>query len=565
MSARHAAAGLMVVALIFGFPAAQIAVHGFDFSLWPDNIPHPSVWMESWVSSYGLKPLTLYADLLLNRTNSVGVYGRTAFLCIFIVPAFAIGVCFVPPAGPRRDPRALKGDARWATRKERAQMRIGLELGLDAVTSRPIRVMVESHLVTIAAPRTGKTSGLLIPNLAAPDSTSWFGPAVVFDPKGEAYRAVAERRRGLGRKVRCFDPKNIAGGTDTWNPLKTFDPKDIFYLQRVARVLLPQDVSGEAVYFQNRAVVVIVGAFLAAQEISRAKPATPTTPAKPATSVTPAKVAWLLANVNDFSKALAPIKGVAAGNAKAILAMEPKARDAILSTAAQAFEWCADERLQRTTSVSSFHLSDLCKGETDLFIALSTEDLETLAPLLRWLLCDLFSVVRRQRPSERIVCFIDEAATMFGGRFKEFLRVIGELPGHNLSIWSFWQTRSQLTDTFGAAGAQTVLNTAEITTFSDLPLIDPDERELISRSIGDYSNLEEVPTRDVKTGTTSVSTQTVGVRLLTADAVGQVPTSDHIIFPNSKLYAKRPLQIRKTAHDDSRLTGIVTSLAGSRH
>jgi type IV secretion system protein VirD4 len=98
-----------------------------------------------------------------------------------------------------------------------------------------------------------------------------------------------------------------------------------------------------------------------------------------------------------------------------------------------------------------------------------------------------------------------------------------------------------------------------------LPLIDPDERELISRSIGDYTNLEEVPTRDVKTGTTSVSTQPVGVRLLTADAVGQIPTSDHIIFPNSKLYAKRPLQIRKTAHDDSRLKGIVTSPTGGRH
>lgn len=550
MSARYAAAGLMIIAFVLGFPAAQIAIHGFDISLWPDNVSHPSIWFETWVSSYGLKPLTVYLDLLLNRTNSLGVYGQTAFLCIFSVPAFAIGVCFVPTTGPKRDPRALKGDARWATRKERAQMRIGLELGLDAITKRPVRVMVESHLVTIAAPRTGKTSGLLIPNLAAPDPKSWFGPSVVFDPKGEAYRAVAERRRGLGRKVRCFDPKNIAGGNDTWNPLKTFDPEDILYLQRVARVLLPQEVSGEAVYFQNNAVVVIVGAFLAAHALD---------------SATPATVSRLLADVNAFSKALAPINGVAAGNAKAILAMETKGRDSILSTAKQAFDWCADERLQRATSESSFDLSDLCEGETDLFIALSAEDLETLAPLLRWLLCDLFTVVRRRHPLERIVCFIDEAATMFGGRFKEFLRVIGELPGHNLSIWSFWQTRSQLTDTLGAAGAQTVLNTAEITTFSDLPLIDPDERELISRSIGDYTNLEEVTTRDEKKGTVSVSMQPVAVRLMTADAVGQIPTSDLIIFPNSRLYAKRPLQIRKTAHDDSRLKGIVTSPAGGRH
>jgi hypothetical protein len=42
-------------------------------------------------------------------------------------------------------------------------------------------------------------------------------------------------------------------------------------------------------------------------------------------------------------------------------------------------------------------------------------------------------------------------------------------------------------------------------------------------------------------------------------ALGDV-ASDLIIFPNSRLYAKRPLQIRKTAHDDSRLEGIVAGL-----
>ena len=58
-------------------------------------------------------------------------------------------------------------------------------------------------LVTIAPPRKGKTSGLLIPNLAFPEPQGWGGPAVVFDPKGEVYRSVAARRRALGRRLAC--------------------------------------------------------------------------------------------------------------------------------------------------------------------------------------------------------------------------------------------------------------------------------------------------------------------------------------------------------------------------
>jgi type IV secretion system protein VirD4 len=547
MSAKYVAPGLAIVAFVFGFPTAQIMIHGFDISLWPVGVKHPSDWFAALISSYGLNPLGVYADLLFSRTNGVGIYGRLAFLWIFVIPGIAILACFIPRTGPRRDPNAAFGDARWATRRERARMQIGLELGLDPDTSRPVRVMVESHLVSIHAPGTGKTSGLCIPNLAAPSNTNWHGPSVVFDPKGEIYRAVGERRRKLGRVVRCFDPTGIVGGADTWNPVKTIDTGNILYLQRVARSLLSQEVSGDGAYFRDSAVAVIVGAFLAASALGNA---------------TPAMVSKLLSNVDAFNKAIAPLEGVAVENAKAVLKMEAKGRDSILSTAARGFDWCADERPQRATNTSSFDLNDLCGGEVDLFIALPAEDLETLAPLMRWMLCDLFTAVRRRRPLERIVCFIDEAQTIFGGRFKEFLLSVGELPGHNLSIWSFWQSRSQITSTFGKDGAQTLLNTAEITTFSDLPLVDPDERELLSRSIGDYTLIEKVTTKDEKTGKTSTSERPTAVRLMSADAVGQIPAGDLIVFPNSKRYPKRPLQIRKTAYDDPRLRGLIVGTSG---
>ncbi|MGY4329430.1 type IV secretion system protein VirD4 [Bradyrhizobium sp. LB7.2] len=533
---------LSILAFVFGFPVAEFMVHGLDASLWQNTIQAPSVWFTAMANSYGLDSLAAYRDMAFGQTNALGPYGRTALAWILAGPFLAFVACFVPNYGPRRDPRGTYGNARWISRKERGRMRIGLELGLDPDTRRPIRVSTESHLITIAPPRTGKTSGLLIPNLAVPDNKGWCGPAIVIDPKGEAYRAVADRRRALGRIVRCLDPIGIVGGTDSWNPLAEINPADILHLQRISRSLLPEHAHGEAVYFQNRAVDVIVGAFLVAHSIKRPVPKC---------------ASWLLSDLARFEKALAPLKGAAAAAARGVLAMDPKGRDSIVSTAAQAFSWCADERLQRLTDTSSFYMSEVTTGNMDLFITLPAEDMTTLTPLMRWLLCELFTAVRRQRAREPIVCFIDEAATL--GRFEELLVAAGELPGQNLRLWTFWQSRSQIIDIYGAEGARTLLNTAEFTTYSDLPLTDPDERDFLSRSIGDYTLMDMVETTDGSTGRTTRAFQPKAVRLMTEDGVGQVPTTDLVVFPNSKRYVKRPMILRKTAHDDSRLAQHIVS------
>lgn len=529
---------LSVFAFVFGFPIAAYTIHGIDTLMWPSEVKQPGAWFNTLINSSGLESLQVYRDMALGRTTSFGAVGLAALSGIIAAPSLALFCCFLPTYGLRRDPFARHGDARWASRQERDTMRIGLELGLDLDTGRPIRVSTESHLITIAPPRTGKTSGLLIPNLLVPDPSGWYGPAIVLDPKGDAYRATAHRRRALGRQVRCLDPTSIAGGTDTWNPVASMVPTDVLYLQRVARALLPASgTDGDASYFQNRAVDAIVGAFLAAHAMK-----------KPSARF----VATLLSDPDAFQKALDPLKTVAAGAAKAILKMDPRGRDSILSTALQAFSWCADARLQKMTGKSSFALSDLCDGNTDLFITLPTEDIKTLTPLLRWLFCDLFMTVRRQRPLEPIVCFIDEAAAL--GRFDELVVGAGELPGYNFRLWTFWQARSQMSRIYGDDGARTLLNTADIVTYSDLGLVEPEEREFMSKAIGDYTLLDRVETLNQSTGKSgSVSHNPIPMRLITTDGVGQIPSTQLIVLPNSAHYAKRPLLIRKTRFDDPRL------------
>ena len=235
---------------------------------------------------------------------------------------------------------------------------------------------------------------------------------------------------------------------------------------------------------------------------------------------------------------------------------DPKTRDPIKSTTAQALSWLADERLRKLVGSSSFDLTDLVNGDVDLFIAVPTDYNESLAPLLRWLLTDIFNTVRKHRLAERLMIFIDEAAAL--GRFGAILKASGELPGYGASLWTFWQTRRQMVEIYGESGAATLLGTAEIVTISDVPASDPDESDRWSRALGDYTVLIETKTLAKKGEKPSISTAPQAIRLMTKEVLTTNSESEVIVFPNSRYYARHPIRLRKTdVLTDKRFLGII--------
>ncbi|MET4482674.1 type IV secretory system conjugative DNA transfer family protein [Bradyrhizobium sp. F1.13.3] len=533
-------------AFVLGYPCAAAVAHGLNPAAWPPAVMSPDQWLQGFLSFYALPNAAALLEMATGHSPAFAGGGLLQIFAICSVPIAFMAMLPSPKRGPRRDPDALQGDARWATKGERSTMKKGLEFGRDCETGKPIRVAVEGNILTIAPPRRRKTSGLIIPNLVAADKAAWNGPAVVLDPKGQVYRAVVERRQALGKTVRCLDPMAICGGTDRWNPLTTMNPADTAYLQRVARTLLPSAVSEENAYFQNKAADVIVAAFQAAQHLGNA---------------TPLAVSDFLSNPDQLADALKGVAGTTANRVRQFLTMDAKTRDPILSTAQQAFQWCDDERMQALTSDSTFALTDLCAGDTDLFVTLPTENLEALAPFLRWLLADLFATIRRNRVAERLIIFVDETRTL--GNCRELITAAGELPGAGASLWTFWQDRSQIMACYGAENGATLLRTSEFVTVSDPAMVDPDEREFWSRALSDFTVLEETKVNDksVQGARTSSSQAPRGVRLMTAEELGRLPSSDLILFPNSDRYAKRAVRLRKTRHDDARFAGLTTPVA----
>lgn len=539
------------VAIIVGYPLNAVAVHGLKFSTWPAGVDTPPMWYAEIYQTYAGSLAETYLSMLLGRCPAF-VGGGQLQLAGILLPALAAGFLLTSasPLGPRRASTPLYGNARFANASERRRMRVGLELGTDPETGDTIRVALKGNLITLAPPRTGKSSGLLLPNLVAPEREAWFGPCVVLDPKGDAYKAVAERRRALGRRVVCLDPMQIVEGSDTWNPLTTLDPTKIMYLQRTAAALLPIAGEGEQKFFREAANKVIVAALLAAHREG---------------NPTPLRVAELLADQEALATALRGLTAVSAKATLSLIESQPKNLGDILTTAQQAFSWCEDERISDMTGVSSFSFDDICRGEADLFITVPTEDLERLSPLLRWIFIDLFSAIRRHKPAERMLIFIDEAKVL--GRFDDIVAGYGELPGYNVSFWTFWQNRAQISALYGPNDTKNLITNSEIVTLSDPTPADPDELDLWSRALGDFTIMEENKTvmeaTSDKAGSTSTSTSLKAVPLMSKEAIASLPASDLLVLVNSQRYPKRPLHIRKTRYDDPRLRQFVEDLGGT--
>jgi type IV secretion system protein VirD4 len=542
-----------VFGLATAYPLASTAQHGLDPRGWASASPSAGEWFQ-WLLTWRFqRVIETYSLAAAGHADGLPHGGWTPWLALGWLPFFASLFISARPPEPARHFSNVFGAARFADDGELSKLRKGLEIGVDG-GGNAVRLAVEGTLVSIAPPRKGKTQGLLIPNLLFPEEGSWGGPAVVIDPKGEIFKAVSARREKLGRKVICLDPLNLCGGTDRLNPLVHVDETDILYFQHIAGCLLPQAsgrVDEASTYFRNRAIDLVTAAILGCCYAS---------------TKTIVDVQKLLTSESKMQGILQEIakkrEEPAIESALEILAADAKTKDPIRSTALQAFQWLADARMRDTVTESTFDLADLTTGKVDLFVAVPPEYRTLLAPWLRWLLADLFLIVRRTKVQSRIVAFVDEAASL--GRFDEVLTAAAELPGHGLSLWTFWQDRSQIVDLYGEAGAATIVNTAECVTISDFGAVDPREAERWSSAIGNYTALIETSTRPATgSGQVQIAGSPQAAPLMSKEELFAMPSNTLLAFPNSGSHTRHPIKLFKTlAYDSDRHKHFVAKAAG---
>lgn len=540
-----AALFLVAIVLAVGWPAAFVSVHGWNPNGWPSvaGMATPREWLAV-LRHFELGTIIEAYWKMADGTSAAFAGGGVTEVEVLaaIALSFSTVVMMRRKAGPTRDPSGAYGNVDWASTSDLGRMKSGLELGIDPNTGFAARVQVEGNLLTIAPPRSGKTGGFIIPNLACPEPNAWAGPAVVIDPKGDAFRAVRRRRTAMGKTLRCLDPLNYAGGTDRWNPLCRTDPSDVLYLQSMALALLPQAAqqTEAGAYFRSRAVDLLVGAFQCC--IHQGHP-------------DPVWAAKLLSNPAELAAVLKEQKHPAADAAREILAMEDRSRDTIISSMRQATQWLIDERMRTVVQDHTFELTDLGSGDVDLFIVLPADDTKTIiAPYIRWLLADLFTSIRKNKPAERIIAFIDEARVL--GRFDSIIDGVGELPGYGISLWTIWQSRFQMVETYGENGAEILLGTSEVTNIFDLPAVQPDELERWSKAIGNFTGVKS--TKKSESGKTTESQEPEERRLVVATDLPAFFQESQVALLNSRSYTRMPIKLgRSLAYTDPRFCGLL--------
>jgi type IV secretion system protein VirD4 len=453
LEGRYVAAFLFACMLLFivGLPGALYTIHGL--ALWPDSATNfLSYWWSAWRNLDVVTLAQIYwavgtgqSEVFLN--DGAVILARLSILTMGLAVAFG----WSAPAANRNVLDGQLGNARFANDKELAAAKRGIEIGLSPRKRKPVRLSLEGNAISFAPPRTGKTTGLIVPNLVGSQSGSWHGPAVVIDPKGEIYRMTHARRRELGRKVICLDPYGLAGGEDCWNPFDGIKPGQASALSRMIGAMLVETGENNQ-YFRQRATAAIRGAIVALS-IKKGK-------------TTPEDVRDLFLDRADLVDAVADSQNSSVRALRDILEMDEKSSAPILSTAQTAFDWLQDTVMLDGSSSSTFTMEEVARGHADLFIVAPTDDAEILAPWLRLVIGELFAAARRRRQpgDERVVVFVDEAAVL--RRFGHFIGALGELPGYGMSLWSFWQARGQIEEHYGRAGLDTFLGTAEITTVS---------------------------------------------------------------------------------------------------
>jgi type IV secretion system protein VirD4 len=228
------------------------------------------------------------------------------------------------------------------------------------------------------------------------------------------------------------------------------------------------------------------------------------------------------------------------------LTTNERTRSSICATVMPALGWLTDPNAASAARVGDFDVARLLDERGTVYM-LGAEDAQT-APLVTALTGHIAREARRlsaEQPAGRLdpplTLALDEAALICPVPLDKWTADMG---GRNITLHIAAQSRAQLRQRFGDAGAAAIVNnTATLLIFGGTR--DPDDLAAYATLAGERD--EDVPTYDHTHGQTSTTTRRVPV--LSAAQIAQLPTGRVMIVSRGMPVAIGTVQMAWRRHD----------------
>jgi type IV secretion system protein VirD4 len=333
-----------------------------------------------------------------------------------------------------------------------------------------------AHSLVVAPTRAGKGVGVVIPTLL-----TFQGSVLALDVKGELFELTSRARKARGHKIYKFSPFDPEGRSHSYNPVLDIveRPTDRWFTEarRLAVNLIVAKGKG-AEGFLDGARDLFVAGILACIERG-----TPTIGAVYDLYSQPGEKYQLFARLAEETK-MPEVRRIfdtmAANDTKIITSYTSVLGDGGLNL------W-ADPVIRSATSRSDFSVYELRRTPSTIYLCVSPNDIEVIAPLMRLFFQQVVSILQRTLPGKDEPCevlfLLDEFKHL--GKLEAIETAITTIAGYKGRFMFIIQSLSALTGAYGQDGKENFLSNTGIQVF--MATADDETPTYISKAIGDYT------------------------------------------------------------------------------
>jgi type IV secretion system protein VirD4 len=374
-----------------------------------------------------------------------------------------VGLCALPIILPR--PRALHGEAQFATRREMARAGLFAKSGLflGRVGRRYLVLPGQQGVLLSAPPRAEKGTAIVIPNLLF-----WSGSVLCLDVKLENWTITAGYRARIGQECHLFNPLAEDGDTAGWNPLTyvSADPNlRISDLQRIGATLYPE-IPGTDPFWSAGARSYFLGVTLYVLETPSLPPTLGEVLRQGMASDTEGFGHHWRRIIEGRQKGQYPLSSQCIRALSEIIDLAPVTASSIRKTFTSRLDLFANPLLDRATSRNDFDLRDLRKRPMSIYVGINPGDLPLLQPLLNLFIEQALNLQTRELPEHnpqlnyQVAFILDELAA--AGRIPILAKSVAYLPGYNVRLFLVVQAFSQLREIYGPQNAETMMKSLAV-------------------------------------------------------------------------------------------------------